>query len=695
MNLHRRCFASPDVVVPLLAALLALLALSCSGGPGSGGSTAPPTTPDDYSRLGVEGRPFQNGHNLVGFCTVFFDPASGTAEVRANRSVEVHLNLTSFLTHANCPGGNCLTWHITGFEPAKRIWHVDMVLVNPTPWSVYDLRIIFEGLPGDPEEGTAWLVANPDSYTNIWDSDDEWDEEEQWLNPFIAFEKQDIERKFRPDPDGGGSEIYSDTEELLMYIPPGAPGGAIDLIVDASFPNHCKEPYEITHIRQSDDLPVNYPDSAVYFECVVADWQKDILDVSVYIEDVISEDTDDLLQMEMWPIQGEKAWPPLFIPPPWDDETQQKIADFLLEFGGYDYMTLRKYYANITNELEATTGIYPAIIVAQSVDLDGDGNDTLYNVFPFEVDIGGPIEPDKKPQIAFSSYRDGDADIFTHYMANGENYKLTDDLDTESNELEVCMHHNQLLGTKLVFASNYDPILGTDDFELYYIDDLPYSGGAPVTVPANQWSRLTDNSWDDRMPDFSFDGTHVAFVSEPNGQWDIYDLDLSSFPTLPAPDRVTMNFAGDEAPSYNKNDPTNHSLFFMSNRSGGSNYEIYEIDPTEAESSGNLPIRWTFHAGFEGYPSSRGQGGWGFAFTSGENEKAEIITFDGAEFAQLTDDNNWDSYPSFSPDGKWIAFQSLRNDNFDLYQMSWLGENITRITNHDDPDLDPFYSGAP
>ena len=173
----KRCFhllTNPALIV--LAILFALTMLSCSG-KGSG-TVAPPITLDEPPEVSRQFTGFGEGHNIMGLCTILFDGNSWTTQVVFHRSANIHLNLTGFLNHPNCPGGSCLTWRITGYDSTQFIYQVEMELVNPVQYTAYDMRVIFEGLPYNPLTGVGWEVVNPDSHTNIWDPD--WDEDEDW-----------------------------------------------------------------------------------------------------------------------------------------------------------------------------------------------------------------------------------------------------------------------------------------------------------------------------------------------------------------------------------------------------------------------------------------------------------------------------------------------------------------------------------
>jgi Tol biopolymer transport system component len=69
-----------------------------------------------------------------------------------------------------------------------------------------------------------------------------------------------------------------------------------------------------------------------------------------------------------------------------------------------------------------------------------------------------------------------------------------------------------------------------------------------------------------------------------------------------------------------------------------------------------------------------------------------IMGKDGSELRSMTTDPAHDWYPQWSPDGKKILFHSLRTGNRDIYVMPVAGGATTPLTNHPAVDFMPVWS---
>ena len=75
----------------------------------------------------------------------------------------------------------------------------------------------------------------------------------------------------------------------------------------------------------------------------------------------------------------------------------------------------------------------------------------------------------------------------------------------------------------------------------------------------------------------------------------------------------------------------------------------------------------------------------------------QVVTSSGGDLVagairRLTNHSAGDSSPSWSPDGRHIAFSSRRDDNWEIYVMDSDGNNPRRLTNHSANDWRPSWS---
>ena len=121
----------------------------------------------------------------------------------------------------NCT--NCINIKVIDADVPNSLFSARVTLSNPFAVTGYDVRgIVF--LRGDQQ------LVSPDNWTGLFDVPGDLNR-----NPFQAFCKESPSRVF------GGHESHSATYRL--YLPPG--NMAVNFAVEASYPSHCPEPYEM------------------------------------------------------------------------------------------------------------------------------------------------------------------------------------------------------------------------------------------------------------------------------------------------------------------------------------------------------------------------------------------------------------------------------------------------------------------
>jgi len=220
-------------------------------------------------------------------------------------------------------------------------------------------------------------------------------------------------------------------------------------------------------------------------------------------------------------------------------------------------------------------------------------------------------------------------------------------------------------GNLLLYASNRD-----GNFELY----LKLLGSDILTQLTSDLGEVSSSA-------FSPDGNQVVFSNsvggKPSGLW-LVNKDGSD------PRKIyetTGNIAGAVWA------PNGKSIAFaMSSAEALETYEVYILDletlTVGPVTKGHLP-----NAGGSVDWSPDGRSLLLFAGLPGDNN---IFLFDiiSGHLRQLTNGVN-NAAPVFSPDGRWIAFNSQRTGNAEIFIMKPDGSDVRQLTENPEPDWQP------
>ncbi len=182
-----------------------------------------------------------------------------------------------------------------------------------------------------------------------------------------------------------------------------------------------------------------------------------------------------------------------------------------------------------------------------------------------------------------------------------------------------------------------------------------WSMGLPLT-------RLTNGPWDDIQPAFSPDGKELAFVSNRNGYWDIYLLELSTGLVS----RLTDSLEYDGYPTWSPD-----GLWLAYESYVDENLDIF-IRPSDLSQA---PIRLTSHPAADTAPAWSPDGREiAFISTRSGSSDVWVADLDQAEedlFQNISHSpSGEESHPAWSPDGTVLAWASVDNGFHKVYQWS-------------------------
>ena len=281
-------------------------------------------------------------------------------------------------------------------------------------------------------------------------------------------------------------------------------------------------------------------------------------------------------------------------------------------------------------------------------------------------------------RIAFASNRDGNYEIYVMDADGANLQRLTNNPHGDSSPSWSPD------GKQIAFTSKRDGhvINGIPTDDIYVMDA---DGGNP--------QNLTNNPHYDLSPSWSPDGKQIAFMSRREGNYEIYVMDADGG----NPQNLTNNPHADGFPSWS---PDGERIVFSARREGhfenklGITSEIYVMD-----ADGGNEQRLTENRRNDDTPSWSPDGKR-IAFAS--DRKGDFVNFeiyvmdaDGGNQRRLTENRAWDRFPSWSPDGERIAFMSQSDGNLEIYVMDADGGNQKNLTNNRNGDGDPAWFNSP
>ncbi len=237
---------------------------------------------------------------------------------------------------------------------------------------------------------------------------------------------------------------------------------------------------------------------------------------------------------------------------------------------------------------------------------------------------------------------------------------------------------NEYIDPHIIFSSrrwwNYD----------IFISDI-YGG---------HMTQLTKNKWIDFNPVISADTKKIAFISDRDGNREIYIADLAWMDgydqwSVNNLKNISKSLENDWTPVFSPIDKKiAFSVYFPEN----DNYDIFTMDY-----DGGNKENISMSPSYDQFPQFSPDGSY-IIYQGWERGKMEIFFSNLVEKNRIniTRNNNFNDIVShgnaFSPNGQQIVFTSDRDGNRNIYLMNINGSELEQLTSHNAEDYEPTFS---
>ena len=263
--------------------------------------------------------------------------------------------------------------------------------------------------------------------------------------------------------------------------------------------------------------------------------------------------------------------------------------------------------------------------------------------------------PGTNGKIAFTSFRDGNHEIYTMNLDGSNPVNLT---NNSAADFDPSWSPD---GSKIIFRSQRD---SADDTYIMNAD-------------GSNLKRLTTASGQDIHGSFSPDGTQIVFTSQRDGvDFELYKMNVDGSNQT----RLTTNATREVYPKFS---PDGNKILFIRGTSGSAEVYVMNSDGTNIQ-------QLTTNSAVESHPDWSPDG-TKIVFYSTRTGGGDIYTMnaDGTEQVRITTEATIQVDPTWSPDGTKLIFQSNTGGDYEIVISDVDGSDPLTLTSNSSDDQNP------
>jgi TolB protein len=170
------------------------------------------------------------------------------------------------------------------------------------------------------------------------------------------------------------------------------------------------------------------------------------------------------------------------------------------------------------------------------------------------------------------------------------------------------------------------------------------------------------------LPAFSPDGTRLAFMTNRDGNMEIYVVNRDGSSLR----RVTRHPGNDSTPTWS---PAGNQIAFTSDRSGSP--QIYIVDADGIGQPRRITSEsWADRATWSPAPYNE----IAYAGRNGPGFDIKIFSLEQGQIRTITDSTGSNESPSWAPNGRHLAFASTRAGRTQIFTIARDGNDLRQVT---------------